>query len=583
MRVKGVQPSSDLRTLDVLLEDDPTLLDAPQTSGPFRLIAPSDAPDGTEDAGNAHTRASGLSKRRQSTEAVNGRSSKARKGSTGRLSPVPAFRLIAPHGGVDVATVAAQKSLEQTERQKQRSHHGGGGNARMSMLTGNKAELGGKLRRGRSLLDGSSGALSEDDMLAGVSDAILTWHPGMTSAYGITYVDTVKSATAAPLPTLLTDQPERWAAMPPRPVDVQVFPEEPLAAGLQYLRYLAVSAGRLPQFPARLQQSFNLEQRLYRERLVRILLARDGRHLEKQRTQGTRRSTRARFAPDVFIPTVVGSGGGGEVRTGRAEKIASPEADYARADLDPASQTDTRLGEEFQCELPQPRRRPAAPTAEENVWLDGVVLEPGSAPPPPPSGLRAQQLRDAPPDERVMAVTSASAALSTALGPDAAAALGMGTMGATMASSLDAAQQVALGEGMEECGRDFPSIVKQHVPGVPARQLAAYYYDVWKLRAVPAAVAWYQRRAEEAEAEAAEAVQVERQRVEDAARRAERAEASNRRRQVKEAVGWVRGAAKAPKEVNFNKPVVRERALRTAKALCIASAALALAQAEEPT
>ena len=42
-------------------------------------------------------------------------------------------------------------------------------------------------------------------------------------------------------------------------------------------------------------------------------------------------------------------------------------------------------------------------------------------------------------------------------------------------------------------------------------------------------------------------------------------EASHRRRQVKDAVYWIRVSAKNPYEVNFNKSVVRERATRAVR------------------
>jgi hypothetical protein len=411
------------------------------------------------------------------------------------------------------------------------------------------------------------------------------WHPGMVSAYGITYV--APSAACPPPPPLLAASPPRWAPMPLGPVDVQTFPEEPLAAALHWLRYLAAAAGRLPQFPAPLAQSFNAEQRLYRERLVRALAARDGRILDRPRAQGTRRSARARFAPDAFVPTIVGGpeGGRGAVygrsgRTGRdGEGDEEAAAAAAQAALDPAAASDVRTGPGFQCAPPPQRRRPAAPSAEEARWLGGLVLEPGAAPPPKTAapGSRSS-LRAMSPGDRGLAVRAATAALTGALGSAAAAAFGLGTMGAETAPLLDPTQQRALSEGMAAHGRDFPAVAAAFVPGAAPGRLAAYYYDVWKLRAVPAAAAWYQARAAAAAAREAEEAAAERHRAEEAARRAEREKASNRRRQVKDAVAWVRAAARGPAHANIKQTIMMGRAMRVTLALRLPDLAAAAAE-----
>jgi hypothetical protein len=45
---------------------------------------------------------------------------------------------------------------------------------------------------------------------------------------------------------------------------------------------------------------------------------------------------------------------------------------------DPEDQTATRMGEEFQAELPTLQARPAAPTQEEARWMSELIMEPHS-------------------------------------------------------------------------------------------------------------------------------------------------------------------------------------------------------------
>jgi len=303
------------------------------------------------------------------------------------------------------------------------------------------------------------------------------------------------------------------------------------------------------------QQVFNAEQRMYRERLSRILTARDGRRLEKSHRRGTRKSERTRFASVAFLPKSNGS-----KATGVEEVVKVAESVMERAD--PALATDVRLGQEFQADLPMLQRPRATPTAEEFSRCGAVVVPAGAVPLPPRDVEQAAMAREWSREQRSRALDHETAKLIDALDHAAAAAMGLQAMGATMSGILDSEQQEALYFGMKEHGRNFHAITKNHLPGLAPRELAGYYYDVWKLRAVPSAERWYADRAAEAAERENAAIEAEKIRAQEAARRAERHEASARRRQVKEAVTWVRQAAKGPSEVNFNKPIVRERAGR---------------------
>lgn len=405
------------------------------------------------------------------------------------------------------------------------------------------------------------------------------WHPGMYSSYGITFIDPMAGKGAAPPPPVFEGAPARSRPMPLTAADLPKFSEDdPVKASLEYLRYLATTIGRLISFPPRLQQGFNLEQRLYRERLSRAMMARDGRSTEKSRPGGTRRSTRTRFAPDVFIPTAAGGPDGrGSVygRTGRPDRTdgeseggeGSEEEGMIIQPYDPADLTDVRLGGSYQAELPSLRKRPPTPAAEESKWVENLVLSTGEAPPLSRGTRRMNKKPSYEDKSQAAAISRKVAELTAAVGPTAASDLGLGSMGTLMIKDLTSEQQDQLYEGMRVYGRDFHAISNEFVKGVPPHRMAQYYFDVWKLRAVPAALRWYDDRAQEEAIRAAEAAKLEKQRAEDAIRRAERQEASNRRRQVKEAFQWIRASARGPTEVNFNKPIVRERAGRTGSVL----------------
>jgi hypothetical protein len=409
------------------------------------------------------------------------------------------------------------------------------------------------------------------------------WHPGMYSINGITLVEpNCTSPVPPPPPPLVQDStPPRYRPMRITASDLPEFDQEDGArASVQYLRYIALCIGRsTSNLPGRLQYTFNSEQRVYRERLTRILLARDGRHADKVPAGGTRRSTRTRFAPDVFIPTTA-EGGRNSAFGYRREGDPGLYSEYGEVGaggvmiqpFNPTELTDVRLGPMYQTELPQQRRRPSVPEKIESRWTENLILEAGKkvvvgktkTGKRPETCLGEGHTRSGCEDERhAEAIALSISQLATTVGPLVSEAFGLGTMGTDTAKNLTEEQQYQLYEGFKKHGRDFFKISRDFVSGdVAPRVLAAYYYDVWKLSAIPAAKRWFADKAAEEEQRIAEEKQQEILRAEEAARRAKSMEASNRRRQVKEAFHWVRNAAKNPHAASFNKIIVRERANR---------------------
>lgn len=408
------------------------------------------------------------------------------------------------------------------------------------------------------------------------------WHPGMHSVNGITLIEPNRTGPVPPPPPLVQEStPPRYRPMRITASDLPEFDREDGArASLQFLRYVALCVGRITTtLPGRLQYTFNSEQRIFRERLTRVLLARDGRHADKVPAGGTRRSTRTRFAPDVFIPTTVESGRNSAFGY-RREGEPGQYTEYGEIGpggvtlqpFDPTELTDVRLGTMYQTELPQQRRRPPLPEKDESRWTENLILEAGKnlgvskkikVSRPESSSREEQNGLDCENDRHAEAIALQISQLAATVGPVVGKAFGLGTMGTDTAKNLTEEQQDQLYEGITKHGRDFFKISRDFVNGdVAPRVLAAYYYDVWKLSGIPAAKRWFADKAAEEEQRIAEAKQQEVLRAEEAARRAKSMEASNRRRQVKEAFHWVRNAAKNPHAASYNKIIVRERANR---------------------
>jgi hypothetical protein len=215
-----------------------------------------------------------------------------------------------------------------------------------------------------------------------------------------------------------------------------------------------------------------------------------------------------------------------------------------------AACTDVRLGLDYQAQLPSVHPRPldAGVPEDESQYGGRLVLAADT--------VRKQPRRASSTDAAVFRKQHAAVHVPA----DAALALGLGSMGAVVADTLTVEQQQRLLRGMQEHGRDFLAITRDFLPDVAPAKLAAYYYDVWKLRAVPAAKEWY--RARNARAMAREAAESKREEA-IKQRRVQAVGLTNRRRQVKDVIRWVRCVGKTPRKAGVNNQKVRERAGRT--------------------
>jgi len=274
----------------------------------------------------------------------------------------------------------------------------------------------------------------------------------------------------------------------------------------------------------------------------------------------TRRSKRqmdsTKLSPLIFCPRIrlVGAG----------SALKSPVQNLSRRSTavvqgDPAAATDVRWGPSYQAVIP-PYNRNNGDESREDRLGGTLVLQSGSLT-PPMKNFDLGSYKKLSRDEKQAKITESCDKMISAAGA-LVDLLGLRTMGARVANTLTEDQQEAFGEGMKKHGRNFPMIQKEFLPNVSCCTMASYYYDVWKLRAVPAARRFYQERDEEMmEMEAARALE-DAMLEKEAVRRAENKDIANRRRLVKDSILWARLAAKCPNEANFNKNVVRERLQR---------------------
>ncbi|KAA6418976.1 MAG: hypothetical protein FRX49_11079 [Trebouxia sp. A1-2] len=265
-----------------------------------------------------------------------------------------------------------------------------------------------------------------------------------------------------------------------------------------------------------------------------------------------RRSTRARAAPEVYRPAWVASEQG---------YVNSVDSDVE----------ETREGEEYQAVLPEVRPRPARTPAEEHIWMQPPVLTglPGKPSlihhPAPLPHIETSTVQ-----ERAKWMALGRAALEDALPRSAHKPLGLPLMGDAVGQDWTDAEAQQFEEGMLTHGRDFPAIRKQFLPQRETEHLVLYYYNVWKTQSTARAQAWYFRLAEE-KIQAAAALRAEvikkRASVEEThMRRLEAVRDSNRRKTVKDAIAWLRQAARNPHEANMHRSKPREVISRSMQA-----------------
>lgn len=385
---------------------------------------------------------------------------------------------------------------------------------------------------------------------------ISTWFSGYDVACGMAYIHaTVKKDFVQPDP-LYKDASERWRRVSWTPDMLPQFTiQDSLKGSIEYLKYAARRVGNLHDPPANVQRTVMDQFQEYESILSNISdmkqqRARNGKAAGdvRRRRKGTKKPKIE--SPLIFSPQIDLNGLGSP---SQAIVHGMLRRSTAVVEGDPAARTDVRWGSMYQVTIP-PRKEDSSSVDEERERRLGGTLIAASGTIPPPKRQNINGSMRITREERAEKIMEESEKLVNAAG-SLADMLGLKKMGAHMVNALTREEQEAFGNGMTKYGRNFKRIKTEFLPHVSCRVMAAYYYDVWKLQLIPAAVKWYQERDEE------RARQEETLR-EEKARKIEMKDVSSKRRLVKDSITWVKSAARSPSGTNFNRQAIQDRLQR---------------------
>ncbi|KAK9845206.1 hypothetical protein WJX81_000033 [Elliptochloris bilobata] len=284
-----------------------------------------------------------------------------------------------------------------------------------------------------------------------------------------------------------------------------------------------------------------------------------------------RRSQRARQKPDAFVP--------------EDARRSISDSD------DDRNWSEVREGAEFQAEVPALRPRPPAPDADEAAREGVLVSAPRLRPMGPPgepapirtvpclpggnaaadARLPAQRLDAGAPRAWIAVPPPGATWQPWALPAGLAEALGLVGAGAGAGDGWPEADVAAFEAGLARYGKDFDDTVAELLPYRTCGELVNFYYGVWKEQAHPRARAWYHRLALEAAAAAAAAAAAQAAREAAAVAAAAAAAGAGRRRQVREAMQWLRHTARDIDNASYLRARRMERVARARQALATAN------------
>lgn len=385
---------------------------------------------------------------------------------------------------------------------------------------------------------------------------ISTWYSGYEVACGMAYIhSTVRKDFVQPDP-LYEVASERWRRVSWTPDMLPQFTiQDSLKGSIEYLKYAARRVGNLHDPPANVQRTVMDQFQEYERILSNISDMKQWRAQNGQAAGDARRRRKGTKKPKmesplIFSPRIDLNGLGSP---SQAMVHGMLRRSTAVVEGDPAARTDVRWGSMYQATMPPKKEDSSAVDEERERRLGGTLIAAsGTIPPPKRQNIDGPMRMNR--EERAEKIMEESEKLINAAG-SLADMLGLKKMGAHMVNALTSEEQEAFGNGMTKHGRNFKRIKDEFLPHVSCRVMAAYYYDVWKLQLIPAAVKWYQERDEE------RARQEETLRDEKA-RKVEIKDASSKRRLVKDSITWIKSAARSPSGTNFNRQIIQDRLQR---------------------
>lgn len=327
-----------------------------------------------------------------------------------------------------------------------------------------------------------------------------SWYPGYDIKYGMVCVhcDAFKGFSH-PEPVYQGEAP-RWKCSVWSDDMLPAFQgDDDVLKSIQYLKCASITAGSLIAPPLEVQSRVNKQYIAFEGMLenitsVRRKLLHGG--MPTRDTRITRKSYKKQNEPSfpiIFSPSRHVNAKE-RLKTLKRHGLKSTAAVQG----DPAAATDVRWGSCYQAEIPSfsKRNQTSSEQKHREQRLEGdLILKNGTVPHAYQDVLNLVKFKSMTRDQRERAILDRSNKLIDSIGTGSDL-LGLNKMGAHVKDMLSQEQQILYGEGISKYGRDFKRIQKELLPTISCGSLAAYYYDVWKMRSIPAAAQYYQGRDE---------------------------------------------------------------------------------------
>jgi len=318
-----------------------------------------------------------------------------------------------------------------------------------------------------------------------------TWYPGFEVGYGFGYISPSSLQCFSPPAPVIYNTSRRWKVGSWSQDMLPKFSKDDLKASIEYLRYAAVFAGTLPS-PA-VQDQIKLYPRMdkYQKMLMNILsIHKDYESVDMIKEKFSNRASN-KVSPFIFSP---------EIRLDSLSAALKHERSLKKktsiVEGDPSALSDVRWGAQFQAVLPPgPNAKPShgEMTDREKHLRGTLVIKAHTFELTKDRKIDSEQKVKLDLHQLSKQISKKTDALLETLGHETGRQLGVGTMGSTTATKLTPQQQKMFGQGMTKHGRNFQKIREEFLPDISCCTMAEYYYDVWKLKAVPAAKRWYQQ------------------------------------------------------------------------------------------
>ena len=318
-----------------------------------------------------------------------------------------------------------------------------------------------------------------------------TWYPGFDVGYGLGYISPSSLQCFSPPAPIIYNTSKRWKASSWSQKMLPKFSKDDLKASIEYLRYAAVFAGTLPSPAAQDQIKLYPQMEKYQKMLMNIMsIHKDLENVDIVKDKLSSRASK-KVSPLIFSP---------EIRLDSLSAALKHERSLKKktstVEGDPSAASDVRWGTQFQAVLPPANAMltEKQKTERENRLGGTRIIKAHIYDMIRDTKIDSKRMEVLDPQKVSKELSKKTESLLKTLGAETGKHLGLGTMGSITANKLTPHQQKMFGQGMTKHGRNFQKIREEFLPDVSCCTMAEYYYDVWKLKAVPAAKKWYQQK-----------------------------------------------------------------------------------------